>query len=464
MPNLDHTLKPPAQKDLEDFLNNRVKGQPEAVRVIAEKYALFQSGVRSFDEQEKKKPIGVFLFLGHSRVGKTEIGRILAQRFHGTPNAATIIDCVSYQNIGEVNKLLGASPGYIGYDDKPRLSKEKLYSVIPGHQIKRTADQVKNQKQEPREEADDEEEVGAETGFESWINQLHLIEQGLKNISRKFAELKKLGLTENELNKVKDGLKARRKAYYLHRDHILLSYEDLFLQSLENWTAFQKQQRALSKETPKKVNVEDKSEPAQKEEPILVIIFDEIEKAHFSLHEFLLHLMEEGRATLGNGDEVDLSRAFIILTSNIGSETARKAGKGVGGIGFTAGAGKADTEKKIRSELKKRFRPEFLNRLDATVVFNILSPQDFRDILELKTKDLELYLQKFLLQLKIEESAKQFILEETAKNPEGQAKSLKDCFEKYIARPTGNLLATGQLAGKKKINVLLEKGQVVFKT
>lgn len=475
MTELNPNLIPPAQKELEESLQSRVKGQPEAIGVIAEKYALFKSGIRNFDEQEKKKPIGVFLFLGHSRVGKTEIGRALAQHFHGTMQAATIIDCVSYQDKGEVNKLLGASPGYIGYEDKPRLSQEKLYAVIPGYEIK---PETKSHKQERPEKKDEieEEEVDAAFGFESWINQLHLIDQGLKNIDRKFAALRKSGLSAEKLEKMKARLKARRKAYSLHREHILLSYEEIFLQSLESWAASQKRSAATADKPPEKIKVEDESGPARmtpinvrlaakKEDPILVIIFDEIEKAHLSLREFLLHVMEEGEVSLGNGEKVDLSRAFIILTSNIGSETASKASQGVSGIGFTSGMVKGGLEKRIRSELKKRFAPEFLNRLDAIIVFNLLSPQDFRNILELKINELELYLQKFTVQLKVEEPVKIFILKEAAKKPDEQAKSLTDCFKKYLAQPIGNLLITGQLTNKKRLHVSLNaSGKVIFET
>ena len=123
-------------------------------------------------------------------------------------------------------------------------------------------------------------------------------------------------------------------------------------------------------------------------------------------------------------------------------------------------------EKFIKTELKKIFPQEFLNRLDATVVFSILSPKDFQEILELETEEFSFYLQKSHLELTISQSVKEFILKETAKNPEEQVKALQDCFKKHLINPIGNLIATGQLADKKKITASFDfnKNQVIFTT
>lgn len=465
MSNLNPTLKPPAAKELEEYLKNNLKGQPEAIQEIVQAYIVFLSQIREFDDQEKKKPIGVFLFLGHPGTGKTEIGRVLAKKFHGTQNAATIIECGSYQKDHEIAKLIGSPPGYIGYEDKPRLSKDKLYSQIPGYQIKPSALESKKEKTE-KEETD---EPTPDEIFSFWLSQLDLIDQGLRNLQRDFSQLKKLeALKKIESNspqsdKIRKNIRIQREILETQRNYILASFTKLIQEFLHN----RDETKSKKVQTPHLAPKSMALQATPKEKPILVIIFDEIEKAHEALHQFLLHLMDEGRAVLANSkeSEVDLSRAFIILTSNIASNLISKTAKGVVRIGFAPSARKSDLEKMAKAELKKRFSPEFLRRLTSTVIFNLLSPQDFRDILELKIKNLTIYLEKYLVELEVESAVKEFILEETGKKPEEQVKALWDSFKQHMTNPIGNLLATGQLTGQKKLTVTLDPQtkQVIFK-
>ncbi len=466
---LNPNLKPSAILELEDFLKRHLKGQPQVIEEIGKAYGHFLSGVKKVEDQEKKKPIIVILLLGPSRVGKTETGRVLGLYFHGTKRAVTRIDCVEFQKEHEVAKLIGAPPGFIGYDDKPRLSKEKLYRVIPGYQI--TPSEIKDNKKIVKEKEEDDDKLEAEIALDFWATQLNLIEQGLKNIDRKFAQLRKANSNPKEIEERKEYLKAHRKILNLHRDQILVSFTELVLQFLEGSNNFQdtpplnKESSTNKRVIPIATAPRTSNKEVIKEKPILVLIFDEIEKAHDNLKNFLLHLMEEGQAILGNGEEADLSHAFIILTANIGSELLSKATKGMAKIGFAPSARKADLEKLIKAELKKHFKQEFLNRLDAIVICNILTTQDFRDILELKIKEFSFWLEK-IIKLEIDTAVKDFILAETAKKPEEQVKALLDCFKKYLTHPIGNLLATGQLAKHKKLTVTFDPGQnkVIFKT
>ncbi|TSC74932.1 MAG: ATP-dependent Clp protease, protease subunit [Parcubacteria group bacterium Gr01-1014_44] len=455
MTSLNPNLKPPAMQELEEFLGRYIKGQPQAIKVLAQAYASFQSGVKKLNDEDKKRPIGVFLFLGPSRTGKTEAGRILAKKFHGTKKAVTLIDCVSYQERHEIAKLIGAPPGYIGYGEKPILSKEKLYAKIPGYQTKPSIESSESNKMEKREG----ELVEKVDLFSTDLDKLALIEQALKNIDRHFSNLKNSKISGMELFEKKENLKEQRVILQTLRNLLTVSFTETALQLLKN--------SEIANPTPptkpasKKAEIRRSAEVNPKEEPILIIIFDEIEKAHETVRQFLLHLMEEGQAVLGNGDEVDLSHSYIILTSNIGSKLISKATKGVAGIGFASN--KISLEKLVKKELKKLFSQEFLNRLDGIVTFNILSPQNFKDILEIQIEELTLFLAKVPLALEISQPVKDFILEETAKKPEEQVKSLQDCFKKYLVDPIGNLLTTGQLTGHKKITVVLEKNEIVFK-
>jgi len=474
---LNPNLKPPAQKDLEDFLNSGLKGQPQAIAAVSKKFASFKSGVKEVDDQDSQKPIGIFLFLGLSRTGKTELGRLLAQYFHGTKKAATIIGCADYQEKHEVGKLIGAPPGYIGYDDKPRLSREKLLSVIPGYQPN-SPSQPKSDKKEDKKEEDDDflDKYDASTYL---LNKFRLINKSLNNIDWEFSYLPNYQLKPEDQTRLKKDLKFQKRVLNLSSKKLRLRVIEAELEQLKNEHAAAssaKPTASPSKPGSRHIKVTEPAETARltpataavkvkaKEDPILVIVFDEIEKAHDALRQWLLHLMEEGHTVLGNGEKIDLSRTFIILTSNIGSNLVGKAVKGIGQIGFAPQGQKVDLEKLIKAELKKYFKPEFLNRLDAIVTFNMLSAQDFRDILELKIRALALFLEKRLVQLEVGIPVKNFILEEAAKNLEGQAKSLQDCFKKYLAEPVGNLLVSGQLTDKKKLKVLwnTDKKQIIF--
>ncbi len=481
MGTLNPNLKPPAQKDLEDFLKTYIKGQPQAIGVLAERYAAFKGGITKFSKRNEKRPIGVFLFLGPAGTGKTQIGRVLAQKFHGTPEAVTLIDCVSYQERHEIASLIGAPPGYVGYEDKPLLSKEKLYAKIPGYQINPSPGSTQNRKQEEETEDDD---VRVDEVFTFWLNQFDLIDECLRNIEHKFSKFRKLNLSPKEWQKIKTALSADRKALYWQRIDIC----DTYIRLVKNFMASRHSSQDRTTTPPPKLTASpfklgDRqikiTEPAKaarltpatadikiKEEPTLVIIFDEIEKAHDSVRQWLMHLMEEGRAVLRNGVEVDLSRAFIILTSNIGSKLLAKAAKGVAGIGFRPAFGKTDVEKMAKAELKKLYSPEFLRRIDEIVVFNLLSRQDFRDILDLEIDNLALFLAKERLDLAVEQPVKEFILEEAFKRQDEQIKALQDAFKKYLDQSVGNLKGTGQLADKKKLTVSFDpkKKQIIFET
>lgn len=455
---LNPNLKPPAMRELEDFLSRHLKGQPQAIEALGKSYSAFKSSLGKLGTQENKRPIGVFLFLGPSRTGKTQSGRLLGQFLHGTPRAVTLIDCVGYQERHEIAKLIGAPPGYIGHDETPRLSEKKLYAKIPGYQTKTPASGSRSNKMEKKEIVSGE----LDDLFQFYLSELGLIEESLKNIDRNFSRLKRARMNQAGLFERKDNLKDQRDILQTRRNLLTASYTQMALRLLENSDIISPP-TSLPSQPAGSLNSTKAGGPP-KEEPILVIIFDEIEKAHESIRQFLLHVMEEGCAVLGNNEEVDLSRSFIILTSNIGSKLIGKATKGVAKIGFSSG--KVNLEKFIKTELKKLFSQEFLNRLDGIVTFNILSPQDFKEILELEIEELAFHLSRISLELTVSQPTKDFILKEAAKNPEEQVKSLQDCFKKNLVNPLSNLFATGQLTGKKKLIISfdLEKNQITFKT
>lgn len=458
---LNHHLKPPEMERLEAFFKKRLKGQPQAIAVLAEAYAAYKSGIGKFNDHNNKKPIGIFLFLGESRTGKTHAGRILAEFLHGTRDAVTFIPCVNFQEKQEVAKLIGAPPGYVGYGDKIILSKEQLCSKIHGYQNESLADEFKSSKQGKK----DKDQIGIRLGalgtLSETLTELQIIDQALKNVRRELYLLKEIQLSEQELKKTKDDLYYLEAFLNFRRSLVLNSY----LSSIADVSEYSEDGSptitapTILKTKPQKSKaISIKIVP--EENPIFVIIFDEIEKAHESVRQFLLQLMEEGRAYLGNGEEVDLSRAFIILTSNLGSNLIGKLNRGIPRIGFTSQ--KITLNRQIKSELKKFFKIEFLNRLDAVVTFNTLSEKDFQEILEIQIEEFSFYLKKRSLYLTITQPVRDLILQEITKNPEEQVKALHDCFKKYLMEPIGNLISTEQLKDTRRITAILKAGQVIF--
>jgi ATP-dependent Clp protease ATP-binding subunit ClpC len=235
---------------MEEALHNRVIGQDEAIVSISKAVRRSRAGMK-----DPKRPIGVFMFLGPTGVGKTYLPRILAEFMFGSEDSMIRLDMSEFMEKHNVSRLVGAPPGYIGYDDGGQLT-----------------DQV------------------------------------------------------------------RRKSYCL-------------------------------------------------------ILLDEIEKAHPDVFNTLLQIFDDGHLTDAKGRKVDFRNTIIVMTSNVGSDLIRKEGA----LGFQVQKEETKTaddiykrmKEKVLDELKRVFRPEFLNRLDNTVVFHTLSKEHIRQIVELQLKEVE---------------------------------------------------------------------------
>ncbi|MCH7998837.1 MAG: ATP-dependent Clp protease ATP-binding subunit, partial [Chloroflexi bacterium] len=254
---------------MEDVLHERVVGQDEAIHNIAKAVRRARAGLK-----DPRRPIGVFMFLGPTGVGKTFLARILAEFMFGDEEAMLKLDMSEFMEKHNVSRLIGAPPGYVGYEDAGQLT-----------------DMV------------------------------------------------------------------RRKSYCL-------------------------------------------------------ILLDEIEKAHPDVFNMLLQIFDDGHLTDAKGRKVDFRNTIIIMTSNVGSDLIRKETS----LGFstkTADA-KADQEyekmkEKVLSAMKNVFRPEFLNRLDATVVFHALSKEQIRLIVENEMKSVENQLRDKDVTLEMTDAAKDWI-------------------------------------------------------
>jgi ATP-dependent Clp protease ATP-binding subunit ClpB len=225
---------------MEDELRKRVLGQEEAIKRISDVVRRSRAGI-----SDPARPIGSFIFLGPTGVGKTELTKALAEFMFNDDKALIRVDMSEYMERHSVSKLIGSPPGYIGYDESGNLTE------------------------------------------------------------------------------------------------------------------------------------------SVKHRPYSIILFDEIEKAHPEVFNILLQVLDEGRLTDAKGRVINFKNTIIILTSNIGSELIEK----MESIGFTNNNSKQDyqlTKDKLSKSLKDHFRPEFLNRLDEIIIFDVLSPEIIRQIVDLK--------------------------------------------------------------------------------
>jgi ATP-dependent Clp protease ATP-binding subunit ClpC len=255
---------------MEDALHSRVIGQDEAITAIAKSVRRSRAGLK-----DPKRPIGVFMFLGPTGVGKTYLPRVLAEFMFGSEESMIKLDMSEFMEKHNVSRLVGAPPGYIGYDDGGQLTDT-----------------------------------------------------------------------------------VRRKSYCL-------------------------------------------------------ILLDEIEKAHPDVFNMLLQIFDDGHLTDAKGRRVDFRNTIIIMTSNVGSDLIRRESN----IGFavqkdevkTAEQQHSKMKDKVLEELKRVFRPEFLNRVDSQVVFHTLGREDIRKIVELNLRDLEKQLVLKGVSLAITDDAKDWL-------------------------------------------------------
>lgn len=248
---------------MEGVLHSRVVGQQEAIVTISKAVRRARAGLK-----DPKRPIGSFIFLGPTGVGKTELAKALAEFMFGSEEHLIKIDMSEFQERHTTSRLVGSPPGYVGYGEGGQLTDA-----------------------------------------------------------------------------------VRRKPYS-------------------------------------------------------VVLFDEIEKAHPDAFNLLLQVLEDGNLTDGKGRRVDFRNTIIIMTSNVGTEHIRRASR-IGFSNFPAGS-ELDTEdvrKKVDDALKQLFRPEFLNRIDATIIFHALTNEEIRQISTLMLKRVQEQLKEHALTLEVRDSA-----------------------------------------------------------
>ncbi|MCE5186635.1 MAG: ATP-dependent Clp protease ATP-binding subunit [Planctomycetaceae bacterium] len=188
--------------------------------------------------------------------------------------------------------------------------------------------------------------------------------------------------------------------------------------------------------------------------PYAVLLLDEIEKAHSDVYNMLLQIMEEGRLTDSFGRHVDFKNVILIMTSNIGADLI----KNQSGFGFGKRTQESNYEKMkelLDKEMERHFRPEFLNRLDAQIVFRPLTREDLQTIVEYELNKVFKRLVDRGLHLDLEPAAKEFLIDK-GYNPEFGARPLRRAIERYIEDPLSEDMLRGKFKGKSLIKISVQ--------
>ena len=311
-------------KNLEKTLHERVIGQNEAVEAVSKAIRRGRVGLK-----DPNRPIGSFLFLGPTGVGKTELSKALAESLFGKEDSMIRIDMSEYMEGHSVSKLIGSPPGYVGFDEGGQLTE-----------------------------------------------------------------------------------KIRRNPYS-------------------------------------------------------VILFDEIEKAHPDVMNMLLQILDDGRLTDSNGRTVNFKNTVIIMTSNIGARLITdKKSLGFGGTNNTNEEFKKEyenTKKDVLAELKKEFRPEFINRIDEIIVFHKLQNEEIKQIIDIMLSQVTKRLKEQNIEIEISEEVKDKILENGVDTNFG-ARPLKRAIQNMLEDKIAEAILDGKIRKAKKAKVELnEEKEIIIK-
>ncbi|MEX2008223.1 MAG: AAA family ATPase [Candidatus Spechtbacterales bacterium] len=200
-----------------------------------------------------------------------------------------------------------------------------------------------------------------------------------------------------------------------------------------------------------------------KNRPYSVVLFDEVEKAHPEVFNALLQIMDEGRLTDSKGRTVDFKNTVIIMTSNLGSEYI----KNISRLGFESGEGgvlsseEETMRDKINEALRDHFKPEFLNRLDETIIFHPLTRPQLLQIVDLQLARMLTRLEEREITVRVGKGVKEFIVE-NGFDPNFGARPLKRAIQKHILDPLAKLLIEKNVQGNAKVSLTIKNGQLTI--
>ena len=297
--------------NLDKLLRQRIVGQDQAVQKVSEAILRSRAGI-----QNPKRPIGSFLFLGPTGVGKTALAKSLAERLFGNELEMVRLDMSEYMEKHAVARLVGPPPGYVGFEEGGQLTeavRRRLYSIV---------------------------------------------------------------------------------------------------------------------------------------------LLDEIEKAHPDVFNTLLQVLDEGRLTDSKGRTIDFKNTILIMTSNIGSQQILESLKSEQGL-------TSETQDEVRSLLQHSFRPEFLNRIDETVIFNPLRAEDMVNIVKIMVRQLQERLKQQKIQLHLSEEVYAFLAQK-GYQPEFGARPIQRSIMRYLETPLARYLVKNKETTEMTVHVSLKDGQLDF--
>jgi ATP-dependent Clp protease ATP-binding subunit ClpB len=191
---------------------------------------------------------------------------------------------------------------------------------------------------------------------------------------------------------------------------------------------------------------------AVRRRPYSVVLFDEVEKAHPEVFNVLLQILDDGRMTDGHGRTVDFKNTIIILTSNVGSQWIQELDV----------SQRDEMEQRITEALRANFKPEFLNRIDETIIFHNLTREQLGEIVEIQMQRLADRLAEMNIKLVLSDQARSLLAEKGYDQIYG-ARPLKRAIQKYIENPLSLKIIQGDIAAGAEIEALVEGDEVVFK-
>jgi ATP-dependent Clp protease ATP-binding subunit ClpC len=303
---------------LEESLHKRIIGQEEAVSAVSKAIKRSRVGLK-----DPTRPVGSFIFLGPTGVGKTELSKALAEVLFGNEESVIRIDMSEYMEKFNVSKLIGSPPGYVGYNEGGQLSE-----------------------------------------------------------------------------------KVRRKPYS-------------------------------------------------------VVLFDEIEKAHPDVFNMLLQILDEGTLTDSQGRKVNFRNTVIIMTSNIGGRTITEPKKmGFAAIGDEEGRDYKEIKSNVTGELKKAFKPEFLNRVDEIIVFHPLTKDNIKNIADLLIKKVVKRMRSNKITISLTEAARDFLVEKGFDKVYG-ARPLRRTIQNYIEDKLAEEVLNGTIKSGDRAEIDVGKDTLV---